>query len=108
MDLGAPRQIEAKRRKSLILKDFPRIAAAGFSAEDKDHVSNRSMLSSIRGNAAPSCNRSLEKRASDNAEAEELARSYALYKVAALQRIAVSDIDFPLTARLSVRQNHVV
>ena len=75
---------------------------------DKDHVSNRSMLSSIRGNAAPSCNRSLEKRASDNAEAEELARSYALYKVAALQRIAVSDIDFPLTARLSVRQNHVV
>jgi hypothetical protein len=25
----------------LILKDFPRIAAAGFSAEDKDHVSNK-------------------------------------------------------------------
>jgi hypothetical protein len=41
MDLGAPRPIEAKRRKSLILKDFPRIAAAGFSAEDKDHVSNK-------------------------------------------------------------------
>jgi hypothetical protein len=37
----APRPIEAKRRKSLILKDFPRIAAAGFSAEDKDHVSNK-------------------------------------------------------------------
>jgi hypothetical protein len=36
-----PEAIEAKRRKSLILKDFPRIAAAGFSAEDKDHVSNK-------------------------------------------------------------------
>ena len=41
MDLGAPGPIEANRRKSLILKDFPRIAAAGFSAEDKDHVSNK-------------------------------------------------------------------
>jgi hypothetical protein len=36
VNVGAPRPIEAKRRKSLILKDFPRIAAAGFSAEDKD------------------------------------------------------------------------
>jgi hypothetical protein len=41
VNVGAPRPIEAKRRKSLILKDFPRIAAAGFSAEDKDHVSNK-------------------------------------------------------------------
>lgn len=74
---------------------------------DREHVAQRSMLSSIRGHAAPNPKTSFEKCASDNAEAEELARRYAMYKLAALEKIAASDTDFPLTARITMRQNHI-
>jgi len=39
-------------------------------------------------------------------DAEKLAIDYAIYKLAALSRIAASDKEFPLTARLCVSQNH--
>jgi len=80
---------------------------SGFSLE-KDAVRNRSMLSAARFEDAPVPKSTFEKSASDNAEAEQLARQYAVYKLDALERIARSDTDFPLTARFSVRQNHVI
>jgi hypothetical protein len=48
-----------------------------------------------------------EKKAHDSPLAEELARDYALYKLAALYHIAHSDPEFVLTARLAACQNQV-
>ncbi len=75
---------------------------------ERTAVSNRSMLSAARFESAPNLKSVFEKCASDNVEANQLAQQYAVYKLDALERIARSDNDFPLTARFSVRQNHVV
>lgn len=81
-------------------------AKEAFSLE-KTAVEHRSMLSAIRAYSLPSLKNVFEKSAADHHEAAQLARDYAIYKVAALQRIAVSDSEFPLTARIAVQQNHV-
>jgi len=80
---------------------------ADFSLE-KEAVQSRIALSSIRGYERPNLKTTFEKSASDQPDAEEFARDYAVYKADALQRIAGFDQNFPLTARLSVRQNHVM
>lgn len=85
--------------------------AAALGAEEysleKEAVCQRSMLASMRRLPAPDVKDVFEKSAADDGGAEQLARDYAIYKVAALQRIAATDPIFPLTARYAVRQNHV-
>jgi hypothetical protein len=81
--------------------------AGAFSLE-KSAVDHRCRLASVRDNAVPKTGFGIEKSAADNKEAEELARDYACYKVAALHRIAAQDEEFMLTARISVAQNQVV
>jgi len=46
-----------------------------------------------------------EKQAADSVPVEELARDYAVYKLAALHRIASFDDAFPLTCRIACCQN---
>ena len=77
---------------------------------EKSAVDYRCKLSAIRQYRVPESKSTFwnEKRASDNSQAEELARDYAIYKLAALRRIAQFDPEFLLTARLSVCQNQVV
>jgi hypothetical protein len=48
-----------------------------------------------------------EKQAADAPEAEELARSYALYKLAALHRVAARGGDLLTTCLLSAVQGTV-
>jgi len=81
----------------------------GLSLE-KAAVDHRCQLASIRSYRMPVLETGIwsEKSASDKHEAEELARAYALYKVAALQRIAAFDDEFMLTARLGIVQNQVI
>ena len=87
------------------------LTAASVNAEEhsleKEAVHHRSMLSVVRNLPSPGLQTGLEKNAGDGGGAEQLARDYAIYKLAALQRIATSDPIFPLTARYAVRQNHV-
>ncbi len=83
------------------------ISSSSLFSLEKEAVWNRSALSTVRGLRAPDSKCRFEKSASFNPAAEQLARDYAVYKVAALHRIAGLDGDFPLTARLSVLQNHV-
>ena len=71
---------------------------------EKEAVDTRVALSTLRGNAIPMVNKSSDTNVSD--EAIKLATDYALYKVACLSRIASFDTEFPLTARLCIRQNH--
>jgi hypothetical protein len=75
----------------------------------RDAVNQRCIVSVIRQHSLPDSKTGfwIEKSASDNETAEEAARQYAIYKLAALHRIASFDEDFPLTARLCVSQNHV-
>jgi len=73
----------------------------------KQAAQDRNLLSCIRGHRAPELV-SFEKTASCDEAGEELARDYAMYKLAALWRSAASDDDFPLTVRLSLRQNQVL
>jgi hypothetical protein len=70
----------------------------------KQACDDRSFLSCIRGHSAPE-SLPFEKSASCGEAATELAKDYAMYKLAALWRTAASDVDFPLTVRLSLRQN---
>jgi hypothetical protein len=81
---------------------------SGEYSLDKEAVRTRSMLSAARMETAPNPKTTFEKSASDNYDADQLARQYAVYKLDALERIARSDADFPLTVRFSVRQNHVL
>lgn len=74
---------------------------------DKAAVRHRSMLSAMRGCPLPEPKSGFEKEAGDAGEAEQLARDYAIYKIAALQQIAAFDADFGFTARLAVCQNYV-
>jgi hypothetical protein len=91
---------------SIKQRTFANLSVGSHSLE-KSAVQNRSMLSAIRNVPAPVVSPMIEKFGSNNEEAEELAIEYALYKIAALQKIASFDDNFPLTARLSVRQNQL-
>lgn len=73
----------------------------------KSAVEDRGFLSCIRGHSAPEFIL-FEKSASCAKDADELARDYAMYKLAALWRTAAEDSEFPLTVRLSLRQNQVL
>ena len=73
---------------------------------DKQAAENRMLLSGIRERPVPSV--SFRKSASCDAHGEKLASDYAMYKLAALWRAAASDGDFPLTVRMSLRQNRVL
>jgi hypothetical protein len=86
-----------------------RMLAATLHAEyslQKDAVENRGFLSCIRGQSAPVII-PYEKSATCDEHGEKLAKDYAMYKLAALWRVAAVDPDFPLTVRLSLRQNRV-
>lgn len=89
-----------------------RAAAEALTAShslEKSAVERRAMLAAIRPQST--AERSVsgsEKSAADEAAAEELARDYACYKVAALERIAASDPEFILTARFAEWQNRAV
>ncbi len=93
------------------------LAARTFAARhktalslEKDAVDWRAKLSAVRGYPVPPPNNAIwtEKQAADAPEADELARSYALYKLAALHRIAARGGDFLLTTLVSAVQNQVV
>ena len=77
---------------------------------DVGDVRDRVIRSTIRGLPVPDSKNGYwnEKKASDSPLAEELARDYACYKVAALRHIARNDDQFLLTARLALSQNQVV
>lgn len=76
----------------------------------KEAVDARCTRSAVRGLSAPESKSAFwnEKKAHDSSVAEDLARDYACYKVAALQRISEFDDEFVLTARLSACQNQVI
>jgi len=90
-------------------EDSRMLAAVTFEAHSlqKEAADNRMLLSCIRGQSVPEPIL-FEKSASCDEGAEELAKDYAMYKLAALWRAASEDVDFPLTVRLSLRQNHVL
>lgn len=73
----------------------------------KSAADDRGFLSCIREHKVPEFI-SFEKSASCGEGAEKLAKNYAMYKLAALWRTASEDVNFPLTVRLSLRQNHVL
>jgi hypothetical protein len=90
-----------------------RIAALRLSpghSLDAASVDNRVTLSLVRGKEGSDWNSTIpnEKRAHDNREVEELARDYAVYKLAALTRIARFDAHFPLTVKLAACQNESI
>ena len=91
---------------SIKQRTFANLCVSSHSLE-KSAVRNRSMLSAIRSEPTPVVNATIKKFGSNNEEAEGLAMEYSLYKIAALQRIASFDSNFPLTATLSVRQNQL-
>ena len=89
-----------------------RRAAAGvakWASLDREAVSRRCVISSVRGEPVPPLETGFEgeKQAADGSAAEALARDYACYTLSALHRIAGAGGDFVLTAGLSVLQNHV-
>ena len=86
-----------------------RMLAATLHAEyslQKEAVEDRGFLSCIRGQPAPVIV-PYEKSATCDEHGERLAKDYAMYKLAALWRVAAVDTDFPLTVSLSLRQNRV-
>jgi hypothetical protein len=86
-----------------------RMLAATLTAEhslSQAAVMDRSFLSCIREQPAPAII-VYEKSASCDDVAEGLAKDYAMYKLASLWRLAAADADFPLTVKLSLRQNQV-
>lgn len=77
---------------------------------EKAAVDRRCTQSLVRGHQNPVSKTTIgnEKKAHDSVLAEELARDYACYKVAALERISRFDDEFVLTARLSACQNQII
>lgn len=75
---------------------------------EPEAVRDRCLRSAARGQAAPDRKDVFQKWASQDRPAEELARDYACYKIAALQRIAEFDANFALTAGFACCQNQVV
>ena len=87
-----------------------RMLAAATYADHSLHKAaseDRGFLSCIRGQSAPELV-SFEKSASADDDAMKLAKDYAMYKLASLWKIAATDVNFPLTVRISLRQNQVV
>ena len=89
-----------------------RALAANLSqnfAVSEDAVRDRAMRSSARMLPAPNPKNTFgnEKQAAASDEAKILAEEYALYKLAALHRIAGGDTNFLLTGRLALAQNRV-
>ena len=76
----------------------------------EDAVNDRVMRSSIRTASAPLLKSGFEnvKAAADDHDAVELAEAYALYKLAALHRMASFDHRFNLTASLAIAQNRMI
>lgn len=76
----------------------------------KEAVDARCKLSAIRQHPLPNVKSTFwnEKHAFENRPADDLARDYACYKLAALQRIAAFDPEFLLTARLADCQNRMI
>jgi hypothetical protein len=74
-----------------------------------DAIGLRAMRSSSRMIQAPNPKSTFwnEKTAADSPEAAALAEEYALYKLAALHKIAATDQEFHLTGRLALAQNCV-
>lgn len=93
--------------------DRQRLAAAKVAPThslEKTAVARRCNLSAVRGKSTPDSNYTIwnEKTAHDSADVEKLARDYACYKVAALERIAAFDTEFTTTAKIAACQNQVV
>lgn len=78
-------------------------AASDYSV-DSSHVERRVMRSALRNLPMPSL-KSIEKQAADG-QAEELARQYALYKLAVLRQWA-ENVEAPRMLELAVRQNYI-
>jgi len=68
-------------------------------------LQRRVFLSAIRSEDLREKKASAPDRQVSAEDAEKLATEYGLYQLAALGRIAESDLNFPLTVRLSVGQN---
>jgi len=87
-----------------------RMLAASTYADNslfKSAVADRGLLSCIREHRVPEII-SCEKIASASEGSDNLARDYAMYKLAALWRTAAVDNNFPVTVRISLCQNRVI
>lgn len=74
---------------------------------DPQHVGRRASLSAIRLIVAPSLlQQDMSKVASASGEAEQLARAYALYKLAFLSQQNDDFVNVPLTGEMLVLQNY--
>lgn len=101
-----------------LLTQLPGAAARSLAASlvggysfNKAAASDREILASLRGQTAVRLERKAAsefcKLAEDATAGTMLVQDYAVYKLAALCRIAEFDSDFPLTVRSSVRQNQI-
>lgn len=79
----------------------------GHLSLEKQAVDYRMRLSSVRCYTVPALITGYVKEGADAEAAEELARDYAIYKVAALHHIASFDDDFATTCRIAMSQNCV-
>jgi hypothetical protein len=66
-------------------------------------VRRRAVLGVLQGDIVIS-----KRAAARTPAADELARAYGLYKLAALAQLAGTDVDFPLTVAVSLSQDEVV
>ena len=98
----------SEKTASLVQRTLAGNLVANFGLSH-DAVSTRAMRSSSRMTPTPNPKSTFwnEKTAADCPEAATLAEEYALYKLAALHKIAATDQDFPLTGRLALAQNCV-
>jgi hypothetical protein len=97
-----------EKQSSVAQRDAAFKAASGYSLE-KTAVDNRCMLSTLRQHPVPEVIDTYGITAVGDS-GETLAREYAIYKLAALTKIASteSNADFLLTCRMSLCQNQVV
>lgn len=90
--------------------EFAREKAAAASAEyglGPKEVSARATRSALRSPLDPPVLKTGFEKSASAPQAEELARDYAVYKLAALERIAGNDPEFTRTARMAVAQDSV-
>lgn len=99
---------DTDRYPSAELRTWAKHAAPAYSLEE-NWCSLRAMRSSIRDYEIPEVDLSIEKVAWEEggSGAKKLARDYALYQIAALDRIAGKMAGFTLTPRLSLDQNYL-
>jgi hypothetical protein len=107
--LSACKYLPAEKLASANQRKVAARISSTYSLE-KTAVDRRCTVSIVRGHQVPVPKSVFwnEKKAHDSVLAEELARDYACYKVAALHRIADTDSDFPLTIRVALCQNQVI